>query len=242
MTLDGVSPAIYDTLRQLGLTEYGARCYVALLALKSGEAASIAEAADVPRTKVYAALKDLADAGWVLAGAGRPVVYRPVSPDERIAAAEKRISENVADATRELQARYQLGAELVPVAMYMLRGRAAIEAKTVEVISRAREDLVVNLGFLFPAESRVLTEALHQAQRKGVHIRLMVGPGARGFEAFAPRQAIFPFRGVICDWRQALMVLPPGEGEPMAMWNPTQAFVEAIRPALLAAWDAAAPS
>lgn len=240
----GVSPRIFETLRQLGLTDYGARCYVALLSLKHAEAAAVAEAAEVPRTKVYAALRDLADAGWIVASAGRPVVYRPVAPEERIHAAEKRIAENVADATRELQARFAMGAQMMPVSMYMLRGRAAVDAKTLELVTRAREELVVNLGFALPGETYDLADALRKAQRRGVAVRLMLGPDieARSFGELAAeaRAAVFPFRGIVCDWRQALVALP-GADVPVAMWNPTQAFVEAIRPLLLGAWDRAGP-
>lgn len=237
----GISPRIFDTLRQLGLTEYGARCYVALLSLKSGEASAVAEAAEVPRTKVYAALKDLADAGWVVASGGRPVIYRPVAPEERIALAEKRIAESVADTARELQARFAMGAQMMPVSMYLLHGRATIDAKTVELISRAREELVVNLGFVLLGEAPALAEALGKAQRRGVAVRLLLAPSidADAFAALGEsRTAVFPFRGVICDWRQALVVLP-GADEPVGLWNPTQAFVEALRPALMGAWESA---
>jgi sugar-specific transcriptional regulator TrmB len=238
---EGISPAIYDTLRQLGLTEYGARCYVALLSLKSGDAAAIAEAAEVPRTKVYGVLRDLADDGWIVAGSGRPAIYRPVSPDERIAAAEKRIAEGVAGATRELQARFSAGAPMTPASMYMIRGRALIKAKSVEVISRAREELLLNLSHLFDDEKPAILEALRRAKTRGVQVRILIGPGIEGFSEFAPRRAIFPFHGIVCDWRQALIMLPQGDAEPMAMWNPTQAFVEAMRPALTGAWKSAAP-
>lgn len=235
----GVSPRIFETLRQLGLTEYGARCYVALLSLKSGEASAVAEAADVPRTKVYATLKDLVDAGWVVASATRPVVFKPVAPEERIALAEKRIAEDVSDATRELQARYAIGAQMIPMSAYMLRGRAAVDAKTIELISRARSEVFVNLGFLFEGEAGAIHDALSAARRRGVQVRLLIGPGIEGFEAFHPRVALFPFHGVVCDWRQAIIVMSQGDEEPVGMWNPTQAFVEAIAPMLRSAWESA---
>lgn len=240
---EGISPRILETLRRLGLTEYGARCYVALLSLRSAEASAIAEAAEVPRTKVYATLKDLVDAGWVLAEGGRPVIYRAVAPDERILREEKRIAEEVSDATRELQARFQLGTQMFPVSMYMLRGRDAVDAKSLEIISRAREDLLVNLAFLLPNEAAPLAAALEKAAQRGVVIRVMCGAevdakalGALGRDA---RPALFPFRAIVCDSRQALVVFPGDEV--VALWNPTQAFVELVAPLLRAAWERAVP-
>lgn len=42
-----------EPLTRLGLTEYEARCFVALSGLGSGTAKEISEASDVPRTRVY---------------------------------------------------------------------------------------------------------------------------------------------------------------------------------------------
>lgn len=242
---DRLSPRILDTLRQLGLTEYGAKCYVALLSLKDAEASSIAEAAEVPRTKVYATLKDLADDGWVVAQGGRPVRYKPIAPDERIARAEKRIAEDAEAATRELQARFSLGAQMVPMSAYMLRGRASIDAKTADLLHRAREELLLNLGFLLPGEERQLIEGLRSARERGVRIRLLLGPGIDpkpfGDLAKDARIAVFPFRGIVCDWRQVLLALPAMDGEPIAMWNPTQTFLDLFGPMLRQAAESAPP-
>lgn len=238
---DGLSPRILETLRQLGLTEYGARCYVALLSLKDAEASAIAEAAEVPRTKVYAALKDLADDGWIVAQGGRPVRYAPVDPGERIAQAEKRIAEDAESATRELQARFAHTAQMVPMSAFLLKGRAAIESKSVELIQRAREELLVNVGFALPGEVPVLADLLKKARARGVRVKLLLGPGidARPFGELAKdaRVAVFPFRGIVSDWRQALILLPGDAGEPLGMWNPTQAFLDLVGPVLRGAFE-----
>lgn len=245
MTHNGLSPRTLDTLRQLGLTEYAARCYVALLSLKDSEASAIAEAAEVPRTKVYAALKDLADDGWIQTLGGRPVRYRPVAPDERIARAEKRLAEAAEATTRELQARFSLGAQMIPVNAYLLRGRAAIDAKSADLLHRAREDLLLNLGFALPGEEKALAADLRKARERGVRIRLLLGPDvdAKPFGELATdaRVAVFPFRGIVCDWRQALIVLPGGGEAPVGLWNPSEAFMELLGPLLRQAAEHAPP-
>lgn len=245
MTNGALSPRTLDTLRRLGLTEYAARCYVALLSLKDGEASAIAEAAEVPRTKVYAALKDLADGGWVQALGGRPVRYRPVAPDERIARAEKSILEDSDATARELQARFALGAQMVPITAYLLRGRLAVEEKTSDMLLRAREELFVNLGFAIPGEERAIAAELRRARERGVRISLLLGPDvdarALGDLARDARAAVFPFRGIVCDWRQALIVLPSDAVEPVGVWNPTQAFMDIMGPLLRQAAQKAPP-
>lgn len=251
-----VSLKILDTLRQLGLGEYAARCYVALLPLGAAEASAIASAADVPRTKVYVVLRDLVDAGWVVAEGGRPHRYRAVAPAERIPVAERALIEDTEAATRELQARHVAGADMLPVSLFLLRGDAAILAKSLELVERARAELMLNLGFLLPGEAKALHDAVARARRRGVAVRLLVntlpGPGTlegiARFEAMLPdaRRAIFPWRAVIVDHAQALIVLPAPPGAPaeerhVALWNPSREFMQAVEPMLRAMWEAAPP-
>lgn len=238
MTL-GVTPRLLETLRHLGLTEYSARSYVALLTLKAAEASAVAEAAEVPRTKVYAALKDLVDAGWVSVSGGRPLLYRPVAPEPRIAQEEERLTRRIDDATRELHARFSTAGEMIPASIYLLRGEAALVAKTEELLARARDEVFLNLGFALPGEERALGERLLAARRRGVRLKLMLGPlvdaAALGAVSADARAAHFPFRALVIDRRQGFLVLP-GE-EPVGLWNPSKESMELLAPALLRAWE-----
>lgn len=234
-----------DALRRLGMTEYAARCYVALVSMPGAEASAVADAAEVPRTKVYAALKDLVDARWVVAEGGRPVTYRAVAPEERMAEAEKEFLEETDAAMMELQARFASPGETIPVTAYQLRGRAATSAKALELVGRARDELLVNVGFLAQGDARPLAEAIEKARRRGVRVRVLLAPGlpdAREFRAMGARVPAFPFLGVMVDLRQALVVMPGPSGEPVGLWNPTPAFVEMVQPLLVRTWEDAAPA
>lgn len=252
--VDGLSPKVIDTLQRLGLTEYGARCYGALVGLGEAEAATISDAADVPRTKVYGVLKDLVDAGWVTLIGGRPARYRAAPPEERVRSAEKEIADNALTVVRELQARQDMAAHMVPMSMYLLRGSAALTDKTFEVIRRARRQLVVLLGFTLPGEARELARAIEAARDRGVEVRLLVarapylGPidGLDEFERLlrGARVSPFPFRAVIADLRQAVLVIPQPSTPPeevVGFWNPTEAFVSSLAPVFEAAWQGAPP-
>ena len=251
---EGLSPRVLETLQRLGLTEYGARCYAALVGLGEAEASAIADAADVPRTKVYGVLKDLVDSGWVASQGGRPVRYVAAAPDERVGAAEKTIADDAATAVRELQARREMGAQMVPMSMYLLKGAPLITQKSLELTTRARRELLVMLGFTLADEARALAAALEAARRRDVVVRLLVpahplfGPidGIEHFRALLKdaRQSPFPFRAVIADFKQAVITIPQVGVAPAEMtgfWNPTEAFVQALSPVLRAAWDSAPP-
>ncbi|MFC7078815.1 TrmB family transcriptional regulator [Halorussus caseinilyticus] len=65
-------------LQQLGLKEYEARCFVALTRKATATAKEISEIADVPRTRVYDAIRVLEAQGLVEIQHTNPRQYRAV--------------------------------------------------------------------------------------------------------------------------------------------------------------------
>ncbi len=76
-----MNDSIIDGLRRLGLTEYEAKAYAALVGLGEATAREIHEAAKVPRTRIYDILKDLTNKGFVEFIQGSPTYYRVVEPE-----------------------------------------------------------------------------------------------------------------------------------------------------------------
>src|SRR5579862_1858975 len=69
-------------LGRVGLTDYEARAYIALVARGVGEAAVLAQVADIPRTSAYKVLDSLTAKGYAVEGGGKPMLYRPKAPAE----------------------------------------------------------------------------------------------------------------------------------------------------------------
>ena len=67
-------------LMTLGLTEYEARVYAALVGIGEGSARQIHEASGVPRPRVYDIAEGLAGKGFVTVRRGNPHVYIPAEP------------------------------------------------------------------------------------------------------------------------------------------------------------------
>jgi predicted transcriptional regulator len=67
-------------LATLGLTEYEARVYAALVGIGEGSARQIHEASKVPRPRVYDIVEGLAGKGFVTVRRGNPHVYIPAEP------------------------------------------------------------------------------------------------------------------------------------------------------------------
>jgi sugar-specific transcriptional regulator TrmB len=74
--------SVVELLKKIGLTEYEAKAYNALLSDNINSAAKLAEKSNVPRTRIYEVLESLANKGWVKIYSGVPLLFRHVSPQE----------------------------------------------------------------------------------------------------------------------------------------------------------------
>ena len=71
-----------EKLENIGLSPYEARAYIALIAHGYGNAETIAETAQIPRTSAYKILKSLQAKGFAIATQGRPQIYKPEPPSK----------------------------------------------------------------------------------------------------------------------------------------------------------------
>jgi len=72
--------SVVEKLRQVGLTEYEAKVYLALLNTHLNTATQVSEKSGVPRTKIYAVLEALKNKGWVRVYSGVPLLFKAVAP------------------------------------------------------------------------------------------------------------------------------------------------------------------
>ncbi|MEM4304016.1 MAG: helix-turn-helix domain-containing protein [Candidatus Caldarchaeum sp.] len=75
-----VSERVRRTLQELGLTEYEARAYIALVENGPLTAGELSEMKLIPYSKVYEALGSLAEKGFIESQQGRPAKYFQKSP------------------------------------------------------------------------------------------------------------------------------------------------------------------
>ena len=67
-------------LKKIGLNEYEARAFLALVGLHEATAREILEAGGIPQGRVYDVLKNLANKGYIEIQSGTPTYYRAVDP------------------------------------------------------------------------------------------------------------------------------------------------------------------
>ncbi|HUK84674.1 MAG TPA: helix-turn-helix domain-containing protein, partial [Candidatus Acidoferrum sp.] len=69
-----------EKLQRVGLTEYEAKTYLALLTTHLSTATRVSEKSGVPRTKIYSVLESLKNKGWVRIYSGVPLLFKVVEP------------------------------------------------------------------------------------------------------------------------------------------------------------------
>ncbi|EJN57475.1 TrmB family transcriptional regulator [Halogranum rubrum] len=155
-TNDSLEEAI-EVLQQLGLKEYEARCFAGLSRLHTGTAKRLSEMTEVPRTRVYDAIRVLEAQGLVEIQHSSPQQFRAVPLDEA--------TETLRDQYEDRVERLHDALDTVEIVdeddeasvqqVWAMSGRDAIENRTDQLIEKASEEIVLVLG-----DESLLTEDL----------------------------------------------------------------------------------
>ncbi|MDH5462178.1 MAG: BlaI/MecI/CopY family transcriptional regulator [Candidatus Bathyarchaeota archaeon] len=221
-----ISEEARKTLRQIGLTSYETRAYLALIESGVMTASQVSERSDVPYSKIYETLNSLQRKGWIETKKGRPTRYYPKAPSEAFQATRLRLEENMRlwnqAVIEELQPLYERREFREKPDIWILRGESSVLAKLQEMLDGARKELMVAA----PGFARVFMDAgvpaLNRLQSGGVDIRVMVSGGwnveeLRGVGELRVRDGMFG-GGIIVDGREALLLL--GEEKPtLVIWS-----------------------
>lgn len=155
-TNDSLEEAV-EVLQQLGLKEYEARCFVGLSRLHTGTAKRLSEMTEVPRTRVYDAIRVLEAQGLVEIQHSSPQQFRAVPLDE----ATETLRDQYEDRVERLHDALDT-VEIVdqddetPVQqIWAMSGGDAIENRTDQLIKDASEEVVLVVG-----DESLLTEDL----------------------------------------------------------------------------------
>ena len=160
-----------ELLQQLGLKEYEAKCFVALTRLPRGTAKEISEISDVPRTRVYDAIRVLETKGLVEVQHSSPQQFRAVSVDEATETLRAEFSAR-ADSLRESLDRVEPAAvedHETTHEVWALAGTEAVAARTVSMVEAADREVFLVLGRTAEPDEALLG-ALRGAADRGVDV------------------------------------------------------------------------
>lgn len=169
-----------EVLQQLGLKEYEARCFVGLTRMETGTAKMLSELTEVPRTRIYDAIRVLEAQGLVEIHHSSPQRFRAVS---------------LAEATETLQDQYESridrfhnaletvdvvdeGTEEPVQEVWSMSGQDGIENRAEELIDGATEEVVLVIG-----DEALLTDNLVETLNSvGNDVELLIGAIAEPLE------------------------------------------------------------
>lgn len=141
MTDDPRSDAI-DRLRQLGLSAYAARAFVALVAIGEATATDVSRDSEVPRTRVYDAVDELAEWGLVDVRESSPKEFSAVSVETAGGTFERAWRRRTADLTAAL-AEVEPGARRTEQrGVWTVDGRDAVVDRVLAFVGDADEEVL----------------------------------------------------------------------------------------------------
>ncbi len=162
-----------EVLQQLGLKEYEARCFVGLSRLHTGTAKQLSEMTEVPRTRVYDAIRVLEAQGLVEIQHSSPQQFRAVPLEEA--------TETLRDQYEARVERLRDALEMVEIVdpddegpvqqVWAMSGRDAIENRTNDLIGEATDEVVLVIG----DDSLLTPELVDALNGVGNGVDLLVG-------------------------------------------------------------------
>lgn len=161
-------------LQDLGLKEYEARSFLALTQVPDATARELSDRSEVPRTRVYEAVRVLEAKGLVEVQHTSPQRFRAVSVDEGTATLRRQYADHIDTLQSRLES---LDLETASddsdrLQVWSLTGAAGIQSRTYDLLENADSEVV-----LLVVEAGLLTEGLFERVRDAVDrgVNVVVG-------------------------------------------------------------------
>ncbi len=224
--------ALIERLREIGLGDYEARLYVALVRRHPATGYELAQTSGVPSSKVYEVLRRLQDKDLVfVTEGGRTRGYIPVDPEEFVEQYSSRMTRTLEGLRDELGA---LGGDEQVGYVWNISGRDALLERAGRAIERAEATIILSA---WDDELAELTDALTAARARKVRTAVIVygalEPTASAVYRHPIRDTIYDEKGgrglsLCTDSRAALVGLVAKNGSASGAWSRNHGFVTAL--------------
>jgi sugar-specific transcriptional regulator TrmB len=166
-----------ETLKEAGLTGYEAKSYIELLRYGTMQGSKVAEKSDVPKTRVYDALKSLSDKGLASKIQERPMKFSPVEPEKGLKPLyerkKNRIEHFEKEAMESLNNIEPIGEQsAVQRNVDVFLGQRNMFSQVFERIEDARDEITALIIGRVPSKKYKIR--LRELAERGVKIRLMI--------------------------------------------------------------------
>jgi sugar-specific transcriptional regulator TrmB len=218
-----------SVLTQLGLTDYEARAYKALLGENPATAYEIAKISGIPTSKIYEVISKLEGREMIHAIHGeRARMYIPVSPDDFIMGFRSVVNENLQAVETELK---DIKTGVDTSYTWHIRDYGSFIIRARRMIETAKESILL---LVWAEEMQALLDDVKDAEKRGLDIAV-VHYGATGIrlkQVYRHPEAdtIYSERGargftLIADSREAMTGKIGDKGHTEAIWSMNETFV-----------------
>jgi len=222
------SEKITRTLKDLGLTEYETRAYIALVSGGPTTAGNLSKLANVPYSRIYDVLSKLERKGWIEVQSGRPIRYRAKPPAEAIRLfkieQEERFKEASDTIIEELEPLYEQKAEVKKPDIWVIRGGRNLMGKIGEMLARAQVEILISAPTL-SEELLELQSFTPLLQVKNLAVRIITAEKTSSAKKLGRIQNLgVRYRkplfggGIIVDGKEVLLLLASGS-EKLGIWS-----------------------
>lgn len=162
-----------EALKELGLTGYEAKVFIALQRLGTGGARDVAEITDVPRPQVYSTAESLEGRGLIDVQQSDPIKYRPVGIGEakaKLRTRFERTQETAFEYIEEVQRETREDEEREEV--WTVTGRETISSRIEHLVGEAGSRVLIGIPSeeLLPDE---IADALGNAAARGASVEII---------------------------------------------------------------------
>jgi|SRR5271157_783368 len=141
-TMNSISSGLVESLKTLGLTEYEAKVYSALVLFDRAEVKQIYEYLDAPKPSVYQSLRSLTDKGLVQVVSSKPAIYRATPTKiaiKHMAEVHEKAEETALQELDKLE-KSRMESDY-PDVLWTLYGDENVEHKLEELLGKARKSV-----------------------------------------------------------------------------------------------------
>lgn len=192
-----------EELQQFGLREYEAKCFVSLTKITSGTARDVSEHIDIPRTRVYEAVRSLESDGLVEIQHSSPQQFKALPVDEAIEILTDRYRRRIESVEQSLRAVKQTtsgGEKDSESEVWSIMGTDTITTRVKHMVDDAETEVLFLVG-----DSRGFSSDLYErVSTVGERLDVVIGAGPeslhRQLSAELPEGAVFP---ASLDWLEA---------------------------------------
>jgi HTH-type transcriptional regulator, sugar sensing transcriptional regulator len=194
-----------EVLGKVGLTQYEARAYIALVARGVGDAATLASAAGIPRTSAYKVLESLAGKGYAKPTGGKPILFRPTPPidvAESLKGAIQEVFERLANLHRVVAEHGE------PQLVYLISGREKVIQKIGDLLDQSARTFILTTPQIADVRDE-LGKKFQHAVKRGVQVTFVTAPLQRVPEGveYVSRENLLATE-VLADGEHALLAAP----------------------------------